>query len=173
MDKKSEDRKVQCEDSSMATATKLDGGKPKLSLLHHALTWAIIPAGKDEMIHITSAIGYLSVAAHVTNDMDFWVNVNCAVKEIVKFIGSPEDAMVAATRAMEYGASKPEYGRNNWKKGFEWSRLIDAAMRHGLAITSGEVIDKDSGNEHVAHMLGAINMLLGNRDMNIGVNDIY
>ena len=75
--------------------------------------------------------------------------------------------------AMEYGEAKPEYGRNNWKKGMQWSRYLDAAMRHGLKILAGEAVDPDSGNRHVAHMLGSIHMFIGNMALGVGENDIF
>ena len=154
-------------------AAKLDAGKRKLSLIHPAIMSIILAQSRDEVQVIVDAIYYLSEAAHAKNGGDFITYIHQAIAEITKFVGSDIEALEQMTIAMEYGANKPEYGRNNWKKGMEWSRLVDAAQRHGLAIVKGEDIDTDSGNHHVAHMLASIHMLLGNHAMNIGTNDLY
>jgi hypothetical protein len=152
-------------------ATKLDKGKPKLSLIHPSMMMMLL--GKFPNNGIPGAMYHLSLAAHAKDEGQFIADLLQALTDIVTYLTSETDAIRLTTRAMEYGASKPEYGRNNWKKGMEWSRLIDAAQRHGLAILDGEDTDPESGNPHVAHMLASIHMLLGNHDMKIGTNDLY
>lgn len=155
------------------TAVKLDSGKRKLSLIHPSMMAIILSHSRDGVDDIVEAIYCLSEAAHAKNGADLISYTYEAINHICKFIGNEPEALEQMTIAMEYGANKPEYGRNNWKKGMEWSRLIDAAQRHGLAIVRGEDIDADSGNRHVAHMLASIHMLLGNHAMNVGMNDLY
>lgn len=79
--------------------------------------------------------------------------------------------MELAAAAMEHGIGK--YGRNNWKKGMEWSRPLDAALRHFFAAALGEEIDRDSKLPHVANGLASINMLLGHIEYEIGMNDLF
>lgn len=59
---------------------------------------------------------------------------------------------------MAFGADK--YGRNNWRKGLHYSRLIDAAMRHILAFADGEDSDPETGLSHAAHARCCLGMLL-------------
>jgi hypothetical protein len=64
---------------------------------------------------------------------------------------------------MTYGAKKyttpTASGDHNWRKGFKWSRLYGAALRHLLAHLSGEDKDPDTGLSHIAH-LGCCAMFL-------------
>lgn len=53
----------------------------------------------------------------------------------------------ACSRGMVYGANK--YERDNWKKGFPWTELVDCAMRHLEAFNEGEDIDAESGLSHI------------------------
>ena len=153
------------------TAVKLDSGKRKLSLIHPSTMSVILSHSRDGVGEMVHAIYYLSEAAHAANGGDFLAYAYQALTEIAKFVGNDPATLEEMTVAMEYGEQK--YGRNNWKKGMEWSRLVDAAQRHGLAIVRGEDIDAESGNRHVAHMLASIHMLLGNHAMNVGTNDLY
>lgn len=154
-------------------AAKLDTGKRKLSLIHPSTMSAILTSQDSGKGRIRDAIYHLSEVAHAESEADFISNVYQAIADIVKFVGNELEALEQMTIAMEYGANKPEYGRNNWKKGMEWSRLVDAAQRHGLAILQGEDVDKDSGNLHVAHMLASVHMLIGNYTLKVGTNDLY
>ena len=155
----------------MNEAVKLDQGKRKLSLIHPSVMGIMLTSGGKT--RLKDAIYHLSEAAHTDTDGGFIAFIYQALADIVSHVGDEATALELMTIAMEYGANKPEYGRNNWKKGMEWSRLVDAAQRHGLAILAGEDVDKDSGNPHVAHMLASIHMLLGNHAMKVGTNDIY
>ncbi len=170
---------VQCMDESSLVkavaeknkAMKLDKGKPKLSLIHPSSMGIMLT--KFGQNKVSEAVYHLSEAAHAKDEGDFVATAYQALVDVTAFVGDELSAIELMTAAMEYGANKPEYGRNNWKKGMEWSRLIDAAQRHGLAILDGEDTDPESGNPHVAHMLASIHMLLGNHDMKIGTNDLY
>lgn len=48
------------------------------------------------------------------------------------------------------GAKK--YSPNNWMKVNPPERYLDAAMRHLVARLQGEVLDKESGLPHLAHL---------------------
>ena len=50
---------------------------------------------------------------------------------------------------LDFGARK--YARDQWRAGFNWTRLTDAAMRHLLAFIDGEDLDPESGRSHVFH----------------------
>ncbi len=53
-------------------------------------------------------------------------------------------------RVLEYGMKK--YARNNWKKGFPETQLIDCLLRHVAAYLAGEETDPESGVSHVGHI---------------------
>ena len=158
---------------STTVAVKLDNGKPKLSLIHPSTMRALLISGRKELDKIKDAICCLSEAAHAKDDAAFIAYTYQALSDIVAYVEGEQSAIRLLTVAMEYGANKPEYGRNNWKKGMEWSRLIDAAQRHGLAMLRGEEIDQESGNHHAGHMLASIHMLIGMKHLKVGTNDLY
>ena len=57
-------------------------------------------------------------------------------------------------RLYTYGASK--YGKNNWRKGGDWSRLYDAIQRHLTAFWEGQDIDEVSaGGSGLPHVIAA------------------
>ena len=150
-------------------AKKHDSGKRKLSLIHPSTMSLLCQGYKSK--NLAESICNLSRAAHAGSVEGIIEFLRVAQTNVVNHLGGNTAlAINELARAMEYGEKK--YGRNNWKKGMEWSRLIDAALRHGLAGAMGENIDEESGNTHVAHMLASIHMLLGNIALNVGTNDI-
>ena len=52
---------------------------------------------------------------------------------------------------LQFGAQK--YARHNWRGGIAYTRLIDAGMRHLMAINSGEDHDPETGLPHAAHLM--------------------
>jgi len=52
-------------------------------------------------------------------------------------------------KVLEFGAKK--YGRDNWRKGGDINRFIDAALRHIMAYNEGEDLDPESKLPHMAH----------------------
>jgi hypothetical protein len=67
-------------------------------------------------------------------------------------------ALIEEAKVMAYGEKK--YGRDNWRKGFTYSRLLDAALRHILAYNDGEDKDKETGISHLAHARCCLGFLL-------------
>lgn len=61
----------------------------------------------------------------------------------------PSSAMLEEAMVMAYGEKK--YGRDNWRGGMAWTRLIDASLRHILAFKEGEDFDPETGLHHLAH----------------------
>jgi len=66
-------------------------------------------------------------------------------------------AVQSVIDVLEYGARK--YSADNWKK-VEHERYLDAALRHMIAYTSGEVNDSESGKHHLAHTMCCILFML-------------
>jgi len=69
------------------------------------------------------------------------------------------EALEGLAKVLTFGAQK--YAANNWRNGFEYSRVIAALMRHLSAIQRGEDIDPESGLPHIDH-LGCCWMFLSN-----------
>ena len=83
----------------------------------------------------------------------------------------PQEAVELIAQAMSYGAIK--YGRNNFKAGHQWSRCLDAALRHLYALAHGQPIDPESGNTHLSHALASLAMLAYHVKHHPELNDLY
>ena len=69
----------------------------------------------------------------------------------------PEEALIGMAEAFAFGANK--YGKFNYKKGLEITRLTDSLRRHALAFLQGEDLDPESGLHHTKHILANAAML--------------
>jgi hypothetical protein len=81
----------------------------------------------------------------------------------------PWDALVEVAKVLGFGTEK--YGRYNWKGGFSWSRLYDAALRHLTAWIEGEDKDPETGLSHLSHCLCMILFLSAHEIEGIGIDD--
>lgn len=61
----------------------------------------------------------------------------------------PAEAMYKIAEVLEFGAKK--YAVDNWKYVQPIERYFDAALRHLMAIKTGELNDPESGLSHLAH----------------------
>lgn len=68
------------------------------------------------------------------------------------------EALLQTAAVLKFGANK--YAEHNWRKGFQWSRPLSAAMRHIHAYNAGEDKDPESGLSHLAHAACCIMFLL-------------
>lgn len=66
----------------------------------------------------------------------------------------PASAITAAARVM--GKGREKYGPHNWRSGMDWSRLIDAALRHIFAFADGQDVDDGEGGSNELHLANAI-----------------
>lgn len=80
-----------------------------------------------------------------------------------------KESLIAEARAFEFGAQK--YGRDNYKLGMEWTRVVDAALRHLTAWNSGEDLDPESLYSHLWHAKACIAMLVYFEARQVGVDD--
>lgn len=83
----------------------------------------------------------------------------------------PRSALEAEAKVLAFGAKK--YGRNNWRGGMDWSRLIDAAYRHLTAFASGEDFDPETGISHLAHLKCNASFLIEFAEKGLGNDDRY
>lgn len=61
----------------------------------------------------------------------------------------PAHPLTEIAKVLTFGAQK--YEAHNWRKGFDYSRVMDALQRHLHAWNEGEDIDPESGLSHLAH----------------------
>lgn len=101
-----------------------------------------------------------------------------AVAEGLKFdAGKPPLSLISRTaleeeaKVMEFG--KQKYGTHNWRAGMDFSRLMDATLRHVYAFADGEDMDKETGLSHLAHARCCLAFLLEYQGKRIGKDDRY
>lgn len=70
----------------------------------------------------------------------------------------PRELLEGAARAYAYGAKK--YQKDNFRKGMQVSRLVDALLRHVYALNEGEEFDSESGLRHEDHAAATLGMLM-------------
>lgn len=81
----------------------------------------------------------------------------------------PFEALEEVGKVLKFGAEK--YDAHNWRKGFIWSRLIGAALRHVFSFAKGEDKDPETGLSHLAHACCCILFLLSFTLTNNGNDD--
>lgn len=69
-----------------------------------------------------------------------------------------QELMVGLAKVRQFGAMK--YEVHNWRKGFKFSRSIDAALRHIHAFNAGEDYDQESKLTHIVHAIASLEHLL-------------
>lgn len=105
-------------------------------------------------------------------------DVEAIKSEAVKFDGGKPPLGMISREALEqealvlaFGAEK--YGRDNWRKGMDFSRLADAALRHVYAFLDGEDADKETGLSHLAHARCCLAFLLEYQGKRVGTDDRF
>lgn len=83
----------------------------------------------------------------------------------------PRSALLGAANVLNFG--KQKYAAHNWRKGMEWSRLIDATLRHLMAFNEGEDKDSESNLNHLHHALVDIMFLCEYYDSKLGKDDRF
>lgn len=69
----------------------------------------------------------------------------------------PIEAINEMAASFTYGAEK--YSSDNFKTGLSYRRLLDAALRHILAVANNEDLDEESGLPHLGNALASLAML--------------
>lgn len=83
----------------------------------------------------------------------------------------PTEALESIARAFMDGEKK--YGRYNFKKGMDWSKLISAVLRHMRAFNKGEDYASDSKLHHLGHAGAGICILLDYYHNNLGTDNRF
>lgn len=81
----------------------------------------------------------------------------------------PRSLKESVAQVLEFGATK--YGRDNWRKGMEWSRILDAALRHMEKWNSGEDLDHETGLSHLAHAATNLAFLIEYQQEELGTDN--
>jgi Domain of unknown function (DUF5664) len=71
--------------------------------------------------------------------------------------------------ALSYGAVK--YSPHNWRKGFNYTSIIDSLERHLLALKSGEDYDAESGLHNLALIAANTAFLIEHVEQGYGTDD--
>jgi hypothetical protein len=83
----------------------------------------------------------------------------------------PVEAILGEADVFDYGAKK--YGKHNFRLGMDHSRVLDAALRHILALVSGEDLDAETGKPHWAHARCCLAMYAYMQAKRVGKDDRY
>ena len=81
----------------------------------------------------------------------------------------PVEALEEIAKVLTFGAIK--YNDNNWREGFQWSRIYGALLRHLFAFMRGEDYDKESGISHLGHMGACALFLITHQKLGLGKDD--
>jgi hypothetical protein len=111
-----------------------------------------------------SMLGQEYFSKLTTNDFNNLVDTITTSGAIKHDQGKPgmnllsREALEQIALVMDFG--KEKYAAHNWRKGFQWSRPLSAAIRHIMAFNDGEDKDPESGLSHLAHAACCIMFLL-------------
>jgi len=83
----------------------------------------------------------------------------------------PVEFTVGVGQGLTYGAEK--YGKHNFRDGIEFSRLLDAALRHLQLEVAGVKEDHESGLPHWAHAAASLAMYAYMKEQKPEMNDLH
>jgi hypothetical protein len=83
----------------------------------------------------------------------------------------PAALMRACARVLEYGVKK--YARDNWRKGGNWTEVMDSLLRHAFAFNEGEDVDPESGLSHLDHMAANIAFLCEFKEKGVATDNRF
>ena len=94
-----------------------------------------------------------------------------------KDVGKPPYSLISRAaldeeaKVMAFGSTK--YGTHQWRGGMNFSRLMDALLRHAYAFADGEDCDHETGLSHLAHVRCCAAFLLEYQGQKIGTDDRF
>lgn len=83
----------------------------------------------------------------------------------------PQESLRGTAAVLGFGAKK--YAAHNWRGGFHWSRLIDAAYRHLGDFNDGIDLDPESALPHIDHLACCVAFLQAHYHSKLGTDDRY
>jgi len=96
----------------------------------------------------------------------------CAIRSTLQKVRVellPQAALTEVARVFTFGAAN--YGDQNWRGGFAWSRCRAAATRHAMKFSMGQDKDDESGLYELAHEITNLLFLLEFQLTHTGVDD--
>lgn len=81
----------------------------------------------------------------------------------------PVECLEEVAKVLSYGSQK--YSDWNWAKGFKWSRLYGATLRHLYAHMRGEDKDKETNISHLTHATCNLLFLMYHELHQVGEDD--
>lgn len=97
-----------------------------------------------------------------------------AVKETkgkMRYSLLPPEAIEMACRGFEAGLAGGHHEENDWRNGLEWSKWLDAMMRHVEAFRRGEDIDHSDGKHHWEGVLATAMIIAAHIKSGLGKDD--
>lgn len=79
-------------------------------------------------------------------------------------------SLIELSKVATMGAKK--YEKHNWRKGMDWSRILNAVYRHLDAFKLGENLDPESKLPHLAHAFWGLMVLTEFQLTGNGKNDV-
>jgi len=84
----------------------------------------------------------------------------------------PKSTLDAIAEVLQMGAEK--YSAHNWRKGLDWDAGVwSSLVRHAVSWHNGEDLDKESGLNHMKHVLVNALFLVHYIENNLGTDDRY
>ena len=81
----------------------------------------------------------------------------------------PTKPLEEIAKVLTFGAEK--YDEWNWARGFKWSRVLGAVLRHVFSFLGGEDKDPETGLSHLAHAGCGILFILDHELNRLGTDD--
>lgn len=81
----------------------------------------------------------------------------------------PWEALWEVGKVLTFGVHK--YEAHNWRRGFDWSRLYGAAIRHLSQWYTRQGPDSDTGLSHLSHCACMVLFLLTHELLGLGTDD--
>jgi len=138
------------------------GKKPKAAkgCAHHEVNW-----------YWKSGVytcGICNAPATAQKQKDQTMKKDSGKPSLYPILGTAQ-ALAEIAAVLHFGAKK--YAPNKWREGMNWSRLIDALLRHVTAFANGESTDPETGLSHLGHAGCCVLFLLTYQLENLGTDD--
>ena len=143
----------------MGTGARKSNGKPDYSLCYSPHLMTVIPDNNHTVLvwELLDHLGDFQVTGSASKIHQAYDQATAILKTISDDYRYSE--LDAAVSVMTQGAEK--YQPFNWMKGMPWSVPMGCIHRHILKqFAMGEVLDSESGQPHIAHVICNIQMLM-------------
>lgn len=130
------------------TAARYNSGKPRTDLLPLYMVVESVDATNFNQYQLDALESLKHIAMFQSSGEE--LHIDAALRVLSKY-------WAECANAFGYGAIK--YASWNWTKGMMWSVPIGCIGRHSLNMFNGEMLDKESGINHLGHIMCNVVML--------------